>query len=73
MGAEDTLIVLSDHGFAPWRRTFHLNTWLKEEGFLALANPAREDDPGLSGNVDWTRTRAYGVGLNGLYINVRVR
>jgi predicted AlkP superfamily phosphohydrolase/phosphomutase len=73
LGAEDTLIVLSDHGFAPWRRTFNLNTWLKEEGYLTLANPAREDDPGLFGNVDWTRTRAYGVGLNGLYINVRGR
>jgi predicted AlkP superfamily phosphohydrolase/phosphomutase len=73
MGAEDTLIVLSDHGFAPWRRTFNLNTWLKEEGYLTLANPAREDDPGLFGNVDWTRSRAYGVGLNGLYINVRGR
>lgn len=73
MGAEDALIVVSDHGFAPWRRTFNLNTWLKEEGFLTLANPAREDDPGLFGNVDWTRTRAYGVGLNGLYINVRGR
>ncbi|MBY0496803.1 MAG: alkaline phosphatase family protein [Cyanobacteria bacterium] len=73
LGGGDTLIVLSDHGFAPWRRKFHLNTWLKEEGFLTLANPAREDDPGFFGNVDWSRTRAYGVGLNGLYINVRGR
>ncbi len=30
-------------------------------------------DPGLFGNVDWARTRAYGLGLNGLYINVRGR
>ncbi|MEX2271255.1 MAG: alkaline phosphatase family protein [Vicinamibacterales bacterium] len=73
IGADDTLVVLSDHGFASWRRTFHLNSWLREEGFLTLANPAREDDPGFFGNVDWSRTRAYGVGLNGLYINVRGR
>jgi predicted AlkP superfamily phosphohydrolase/phosphomutase len=73
LGGDDVLIVLSDHGFAPWRRTFHLNTWLKEQGFLTLANPAREDDPGFFGNVDWSRTRAYALGLNGLYINLRGR
>lgn len=73
LGPEDTLVVLSDHGFASWRRTFHLNTWLKQEGYLTLANPAREDDPGFFGNVDWSRTRAYGLGLNGLYLNVRGR
>lgn len=73
LGPEDTLVVMSDHGFASWRRTFHLNTWLKEEGFLTLANPGRQDDPGFFGNVDWSRTRAYGLGLNGLYINVRGR
>lgn len=73
LGADDTLIVLSDHGFAPWRRTFHLNTWLKEQGYLTLANPARADDPGFFGNVDWGRTRAYAVGLNGLYVNLRGR
>jgi predicted AlkP superfamily phosphohydrolase/phosphomutase len=73
IGADGTLVVLSDHGFTSWRRSFHLNTWLKQEGFLTLANPAREDDPGFFGNVDWSRTRAYGIGLNGLYINVQGR
>jgi predicted AlkP superfamily phosphohydrolase/phosphomutase len=73
LGADDTLIVLSDHGFTSWRRSFHLNTWLKEEGFLTLANPSRQDDPGFFGNVDWSRTRAYGIGLNGLYINLQGR
>ncbi|HUE87681.1 MAG TPA: alkaline phosphatase family protein [Vicinamibacterales bacterium] len=73
LGADDTLIVLSDHGFTSWRRSFHLNTWLKEEGFLTLTNPSREDDPGFFGNVDWSRTRAYGIGLNGLYINLQGR
>jgi predicted AlkP superfamily phosphohydrolase/phosphomutase len=70
---DDTLIVLSDHGFTSWRRSFHLNTWLKEHGYLVLRDAARKDDPGFFGNVDWSRTRAYAVGLNGLYINVRDR
>ena len=73
LGPDGTLIVLSDHGFTSWRRSFHLNTWLKSKGFLTLANPSREDDPGFFGNVDWSRTRAYGIGLNGLYINVQGR
>jgi predicted AlkP superfamily phosphohydrolase/phosphomutase len=68
-----TLVVMSDHGFTSWRRAFHLNTWLKEQGYLALRNPDLKQDPGLFANVDWSRTRAYGLGLNGLYINVSGR
>jgi predicted AlkP superfamily phosphohydrolase/phosphomutase len=73
LGPDDTLVVLSDHGFTSWRRSFNLNTWLKEEGFLTLTNPGRQDDPGFFGNVNWSRTQAYGIGLNGLYINVQGR
>jgi predicted AlkP superfamily phosphohydrolase/phosphomutase len=68
-----TLVVMSDHGFTSWRRAFHLNTWLKNEGYLTARDPDRKDDPGLYVNVDWSRTRAYGLGLNGLYINVAGR
>jgi hypothetical protein len=73
MGRETTLIVMSDHGFASWRRAFHLNSWLRDNGYLALANPNRADDPGYFGNVKWTATRAYGLGLNGLYLNLQGR
>ena len=41
-------------------------------GGLLRHDPLR-DDPGLFSNVDWSRTRAYGLGLNGLYINLRGR
>jgi predicted AlkP superfamily phosphohydrolase/phosphomutase len=68
-----TLVVMSDHGFTSWRRAFHLNTWLKEQGYLTLLNPDLQNDPGLFSNVDWSRTRAYGLGINGLYINVAGR
>ena len=68
-----TLVVMSDHGFTSWRRAFHLNTWLKNEGYLAARDPNLQDDPGLYANVDWSRTRAYALGLNGLYINVAGR
>jgi predicted AlkP superfamily phosphohydrolase/phosphomutase len=73
MGQETTLIVMSDHGFTSWRRSFHLNTWLEQNGYLALKDPHLEEDPGLFANVDWSQTRAYGLGLNGLYLNLRGR
>ena len=70
-----TLIVLSDHGFAPYERSFNLNTWLLQNGYITLKpGPNRGDRPGdLLSDVDWTRTRAFGLGLNGLYLNLRGR
>jgi len=68
LGDDDTIIVMSDHGFTSFRRGFNLNTWLREQGYLVL-------DPAAGGNVsylvgvDWSRTRAYGLGLNALYLN----
>jgi len=62
------LIVLSDHGFAPFNRAFNLNTWLAETGFANITSPsARELD--MFAAIDWQTTAAYGLGLNCLYIN----
>jgi len=73
LGDSATIIVMSDHGFASWRRAMNVNTWLWKEGYLALKNPNIAKDPGFYLNVDWSRTRAYALGLNGLYINLRGR
>lgn len=73
MDEDTTLIVMSDHGFATWRRSFNLNRWLVENGYMALKNPNLAEDPGFFGNVDWTGTRAYAMGINGLYVNLRGR
>lgn len=73
LGPETTLIVMSDHGFTSWRRAFHLNSWLRDQGYLALRDPGRPVDLGFFGNVDWARSRAYGLGLNGLYVNLAGR
>ncbi|OGD34945.1 MAG: hypothetical protein A2V45_06140, partial [Candidatus Aminicenantes bacterium RBG_19FT_COMBO_58_17] len=67
------LLVMSDHGFNPFRRCFNLNTWLFETGYHRLRNPWRQQEGSLFENTDWSRTRAYGIGLNGLYINQRGR
>jgi predicted AlkP superfamily phosphohydrolase/phosphomutase len=68
-----TLLVLSDHGFAPYYRSFNLNTWLLNNGYIKLKSGAASDSSEPLANVDWTETRAYGLGLNGLYVNLRGR
>jgi len=68
-----TLLVLSDHGFAPYYRSFNLNTWLLHNGYIRLKVRADLDSVEPLANVDWTSTRAYGLGLNGLYLNLRGR
>jgi predicted AlkP superfamily phosphohydrolase/phosphomutase len=70
---EATLLVMSDHGFATFHRAVNLNTWLYREGFLALDNPSNLGQGEMFAHVDWSRTRAYGLGLNGLYLNLAGR
>src|SRR6185437_5947226 len=66
---EGTLIVMSDHGFTSFDRSVNLNTWLLGQGFLAL-NDADEAESGEGfQNVDWSRTKAYSMGLNAVYVN----
>jgi predicted AlkP superfamily phosphohydrolase/phosphomutase len=74
MGDDTILIVMSDHGFGSFRRTFDLNAWLEQNGFLTVIDEPFTgiNDIGLL-NVDWSRTRAYNAGLNGLYINLAGR
>jgi predicted AlkP superfamily phosphohydrolase/phosphomutase len=69
------VIVLSDHGFTSFRRGVHLNGWLHAQGLLALKDGVRPgDDAGdLFRSVDWQRTRAYAVGLGGIYLNLQGR
>ena len=73
LDSHTTLLVLSDHGFAPYYRSFNLNTWLLNNGYIKLKPDANSDSSEPFANVDWSQTRAYGLGLNGLYINLRGR
>ena len=67
------LLVISDHGFSRFDRAVNVNTWLMREGFLALDGAANHSAGEMFSNVDWSRTRAYAVGLNAIYLNVRNR
>lgn len=68
----DVLMVLSDHGFNAFRRGVNLNRWLYDNGYLALKPGG---DPGAEWlrDVDWSRTRAYALGLTGMFLNVQGR
>jgi predicted AlkP superfamily phosphohydrolase/phosphomutase len=68
-----TLVVMSDHGFAPFRRQAHLNAWLEQNGYLALKDPAKRNESEWLAGIDWSKTRAFAIGLNSLYLNVRGR
>jgi predicted AlkP superfamily phosphohydrolase/phosphomutase len=70
---DTVLLVMSDHGFNPFRRAFNLNTWLFENGYHRLRNPRKQEEGSFFDNTDWSRTQAYGIGLNGLYLNQRGR
>lgn len=66
------LIVLSDHGFAPFRRAVHLNTWLRQQGYLRLKDD-RQEGRGYGQDIDWAHTRAYALGIGGVYLNLKGR
>ena len=72
MGPNDRLIVLSDHGFAPWRWGVNLNRWLVDNGFMAT-KPGEPTSDQLFANVNWPKTQAYAIGLNDIYLNRRGR
>jgi len=69
---DTALFVLSDHGFCAFRRGVNINAWLSDNGYLHLHNGAREGGAYFEG-VDWSRTRAYALGLGGFYLNVEGR
>lgn len=70
--AQTTLLVMSDHGFQPYTRRVHLNAWLRDNGWLVLKENKKTGYIS-TGDVDWSKTRAYGLGFNGLYLNVKGR
>jgi len=76
----DVLLVLSDHGFATWRRSVNYNSWLVENGYLVLSGGARRKNlealfsrGQFWESVDWSRSRAYAMGLGDVYINLQGR
>jgi predicted AlkP superfamily phosphohydrolase/phosphomutase len=70
--AGDLLMVLSDHGFTSFRRGVNLNEWLRREGYLTLLEGTDGRMAWLR-DVDWSKTRAYSLGLTGMFLNLKGR
>ena len=81
LNAATPLLIVSDHGFHSFRYSVNLNTWLVQQGFMTLQGqaPAEKKLDDLFGggtfweNVDWSRTRAYAMGLGQIYVNLKGR
>ncbi len=68
----DLMMVVSDHGFASFRRGVNLNAWLLSKGWLALKDGGDGTAEWLR-DVDWSRTKAYALGLTGMFLNIEGR
>jgi predicted AlkP superfamily phosphohydrolase/phosphomutase len=82
IGPDATLMIVSDHGFHSWRKAVNLNTWLVQHGFMVLKGQTESRDKTLNDlfsgaeffeHVDWSKTRAYAMGLGQIYFNLRGR
>ena len=67
---QTTVVIMSDHGFAPFYWGVNLNSWLVEKGYVTLQDPTTQGQHPLYQNVDWSQTTAYALGLNGIYVNL---
>ncbi len=68
-----SLMILSDHGFAPFTREFQLSTWLVDNGFTSMSQPEKMHLSQFYQFVDWKKTKAYALGINGIYLNLNGR
>ena len=72
MDERSILIIMSDHGFKSFRRCVNLNSWLYLNGYLSLKESKRESDEWFK-DVDWEKSKAYALGLGGIYLNQKER
>ncbi|MBN1232168.1 MAG: alkaline phosphatase family protein [Candidatus Coatesbacteria bacterium] len=70
---DDIIIICSDHGFASFKYSVNVNSWLHENKYLYFSDGLKSSDNEAFIDVDWPQTRAYAYGLNGLYLNKRNR
>jgi predicted AlkP superfamily phosphohydrolase/phosphomutase len=69
---DDTLLmVISDHGFTAFRYGVDLNRWLEVNGYLKVKDNQRDAEHLAA--VDWSQTRAFAIGLTGIFLNLKGR
>jgi predicted AlkP superfamily phosphohydrolase/phosphomutase len=69
---QTVVLVMSDHGFTQFKRGVNLNSWFLREGYLKLL-PGKSASGDWFEDVDWDATRAFALGLTGVFINRKGR
>ena len=69
---DDVLFVMSDHGFKSFSRCVNVNTWLVEHGYMRLKS-STSTGADYFGDVDWSKTKAFSVGMGGIFLNIAGR
>ena len=72
MDDDTVLCIISDHGFCNFTRCVNLNSWLRDEGYLVLKE-GKETSRDYFQDVDWEKTKAFTIGLTGIFINRKGR
>jgi predicted AlkP superfamily phosphohydrolase/phosphomutase len=62
-------MAISDHGFTNFRRCVNINSWLRDNGYLHLKDENATTSGEWFDGIDWTRTKAFALGLTGIFIN----
>jgi predicted AlkP superfamily phosphohydrolase/phosphomutase len=70
---DDQLFLCADHGFTSYRYGLEVNNWLAQEGYLVYDEPSSSGSKYLAAVVDWSKTRAYALGLGMVYLNLEGR
>lgn len=70
LNPKDALLVISDHGVRGFGRCFNINAWLLKNGYLHVKADA-DPEADYYQSVDWSRTRAFGLGLTGIFLNIK--
>jgi len=80
VGPDVPVMIVSDHGFHSWRKAVNLDTWLVQNGYMVMKGQSADKKlSDLFGggtfweNVDWSKTRAYAMGIGQIYFNLRGR
>ena len=68
---QSVLMIISDHGFNSFRRGVDLNRWLEVAGYLKVHKTLRGEK--YLAAIDWSATRAFAVGLAGIFLNLKGR
>ena len=70
IGNTTKLFIVSDHGFEKYDYSININKWLYKNNYLHITS---EKSKFPLENIDWKKTKAYSIGFNSIYLNLKNR